>query len=165
MGQACVLKEVCVMPITGKQKTLAKLSLLSVAITVALASIAHAHMFGYRALIAGFTVIAILAVLNLFYQRTKKIVLLVLYELLNAWVVIAFGIINGLWNHGFKVVLWYLHGGLLPPPIAGLFPDALVDNFSVEAVGVATFVGSIFAAYYALKLVSRKDDVPIERRW
>lgn len=141
-----------------KTNYFAKLSLLSIALTVIFASITHAYQFGYRAFVAGAIMIVILSVLNMLYQRAKNKMIFVLYALLNAWVIIGLGIINGFWNHAFKTFLNYLHGGYLPPFLAGLFIDPKIGSFLLEGAGILTFVASMIATYYILKMIPRKHN-------
>ncbi|MDP4103324.1 MAG: hypothetical protein Q8935_00105 [Bacillota bacterium] len=132
------------------------LSLVSIALTVLFASATHAFQFGIHAIIAGFFVLLILGILNTLYQRTKNNVFLIFYELLIGWIVIGFGIVNGFWNHALRLSLYYLHGGMLPPPLAKLFPDVKAENFTLETLAILTFIASIFAAYYGFKLIPKK---------
>ena len=125
-------------------------SLISVTLTVILASITHAYEFGYRAFVAVVIVVALLYALNILYRRTKNKASLVFYGLLNAWIIIGFGLINGFWNHTFKAFLSYLHGGYLPPFLAGLFMKPQIGSFLYEGIGTLTFVSSVFAAYMDL---------------
>ena len=106
------------------KKSAAVLSLAASSATVVLASITHAYSFGYRAFIAGSIVIALLCSMNLLYRRTGKRAFLLFYGFLSGWVVVAFGVINGFWNHAFKLFLYYLHNGSLPSFLARLSPDA-----------------------------------------
>lgn len=137
-------------------KHVATLSLYSIALTVALASITHSFQFGFRAFVAGGIIATILIILNRLYQRNKNTMLFIFYALLNAWVIIGFGIINGFWNHTFKVFLNYLHNGYLPPFLAGLFSDPKVGSFLLESTGIATFVTSMVAAYYIFQMAPKK---------
>jgi hypothetical protein len=129
------------------------MSLAGVSATIILASITHASRFGYRAFIAGFIVIALLSVFNILYRRTMNKVFLVFYGLVNAWVIIGFGLINGFWNHAVKVFLFYLHNGYLPPFLAKLFMTPQMEGPFIEGIGMLTFVMSLFAAYYGYKFI------------
>jgi len=146
----------------NKTNLFSKLSLISIALTVILASITHAYEFGYRAYIAGGILIIILSVLNIFYQRNKNKMIFVLYALLNAWVIVGFGIINGFWNHAFKVFLTYLHNGYLPPFLAGQFLDPKIGSAFFEGAGILTFVASMFATYYIFRMISKKQNINTE---
>lgn len=135
------------------KKPAAMLSLAAVSATVILASITHAFESGCRAFVAGFIVIALLWGMNILYRRTDKKVFLVLYGLLNAWVIVGFGLANGFWNHGMKLFLYYLHNGSLPPFLAKLFMTPQIGNFFIEGLGVLTFVTSMLASYYGFKFM------------
>ena len=128
-------------------------SLAASSATIVLASVTHAYEFGYRAFAAGFAIIVLLYGISKLYQRTGHKVLLVFYGLLNAWVVIGFGLVNGFWNHAFKVFLHYLHNGSLPPFLAKLFMTPQIGSFVYEGTGVLTFAMSVAASYYGYKLI------------
>ena len=139
---------------TSEQKlSAAGLSLAAIAATIVLASLTHAYEFGYRAFIAGLIVIGLLCGMSILYRRTKKKVFLVFYGLLIVWIIIGFGLINGFWNHGMKVFLYYLHNGSLPPFLAKLFVTPQIGSPFFEGAGVLTFVMSVFAAYYGYSFV------------
>lgn len=133
------------------------LSLLSTVLTVFLATITHAYIFGYRAFIAGFGFIFLLTILNLLYKRKKNKLFLLFYFLLNTVVIVGFGLINGFWNHIIKVFLSYLHGGHLPPLFTGLFENPTIGTFFQESIGFLTFIASMFSAYYGFKIVQKKQ--------
>lgn len=137
-------------------KRFSTLSLFSITLTVSLASITHFFQFGYRAFVAGGIIAIILIILNNLYQRNKNTIIFIFYALLNAWVIIGFGIINGFWNHTFKVFLNYLHNGYLPPFLAGLFSDPKVGSLLFEGTGIATFVMSMVATYYIFQMAPKK---------
>ncbi len=139
---------------TLQQKTqTATLSLASISATVVLASITHAHEYGDRVYIFGLIVISLLFGMNLLYLRTRNKVFLVFYGLINAWVVIGFGLVNGFWNHAFKVFLYYLHNGSLPPFLAKLFMAPQIGSPFIEGAGILTFVMSLCAAYYGYAFI------------
>lgn len=138
--------------------TAIKLSLLSIILTVIFASITHFYEFGYRAFIVGLVFMFILYVLNTQYQRAKNNVLLVAYLLINVFLIIGFGLVNGFWNHTFKVFISFLHGGELPPFLAQLFLSPQTGSAFYESVGALTFFASMFAAYYGYKLISQKHN-------
>ncbi len=131
----------------------AALSMAAVSATVVLASITHASEFGHRAFIAGLMVIALLGLMNSLYLRTGTSVFLVLYGLINAWVIIGFGLFSGFWNHAFKVFLYYLHNGSLPPLLAKLFAAPGIGSPFFEGAGVLTFALSLCAAYFGYKFM------------
>ncbi len=120
-----------------QQKTrTAALSLASISATVVLASITHGCEYGNRVYIVGLIVISLLCGLNILYLRTRNKVFLVFYGLINAWVVIGFGLVNGFWNHAFKASLYYLHNG-------SLFMAPQIGSPFFEGTGILTFVISL----------------------
>lgn len=145
------------MQTTKQTNAFINLSLISTILTVLLASISHAYFFGHTAFVAGIGLILIIGALNFMYKRYASKTILIFYLLLNALVIIGFGIINGFWNHIIKVALTYLHGGQLPPVFTGLFQNAEMGTFFQEAIGALTFIASIFSAYYGLKMVRKKQ--------
>jgi hypothetical protein len=140
---------------TKQTKDFVNLSLISTALTVLLASISHAYYFGHKAFVAGIGFLLIISALNFIYRRYANKLVLLFYFLLNIFVVMGFGIINGFWNHTIKVALTYLHGGHLPPFFIGLFQDPNMGTFFQESVGVLTFITSMFSVYYAFKIVPK----------
>jgi hypothetical protein len=139
---------------TRQQKTqTAALSLATISATVVLVSITHAYEFGHRAYIVGLTVISLLCGMNILYLRTRNKVFLIFYGLINAWIVIGFGLVNGFWNHAFKVFLYYLHNGSMPPFLAKLFMTPQIGNPFFEGAGIVTFVMSLCAAYYGYAFI------------
>lgn len=128
------------------------LSLISVTLTVILASIDHFYLFGFRSLVAGFGVIAILHVLILLTWRTRNKAFLMIYGILSGFVILGFGLVNGFWNHACKLFLTYLHNGM-PSPLAHLFSHPTVGSLIYEGAGTLAFVASVFAAYFAYQFV------------
>lgn len=135
----------------------ANLSLLSITLTTILASISHAYEFGYHAFVAGFILLFLLCALNILFQRTRSMISLLFYGLVNAWVIIGFGLVNGFWNHALKVSLYYLHNGYLPPFLAKFFITPQIGSSFYEGVGVLTFIMSILAAHFGYKLIKESQ--------
>lgn len=137
--------------------------LWSIAATVVLASITHAYEFGAPAFAVGAIVIALLSALSGRYRRTGTRPALVIYGLLNLWIIGAFGLVGGLWNHAFKVVVSAAHGGALPPALEPFFMSPDLGSATYEAIGILTFGASLCAAYFGyrfarmVRLVARAD--------
>ena len=129
------------------------LSLASVSTVVVLAAITHAYEFGSHALFAGLVLIVLLCGSNLLYRRKRAKLLLVLYSLLNLWIIFGFGFVNGFWNHSLKPLLVYLHNGYLPPFLASMFRSPQLGPPWIEGAGMLTFALSILAAYFCFKFV------------
>ncbi|MBI5099546.1 MAG: hypothetical protein HZB30_09950 [Nitrospirae bacterium] len=142
--------------VSEQKMSAAALSRAYLSATVILASITHAYVFGHRAFIAGFIVIAFIYAFNILYLRTRNKVFLVFYGLLNAWVIIGFGLFNGFWNHVLKAFLNYLHNGHLPSFLAKLFMTPEIGSSYFEGVGMLTFIMSMCAAYYGYKFIKEE---------
>lgn len=137
---------------SSRSTNAASRSLWSVTATVILASITHAYEFGAPAFVAGAIVIAILVALSNHYRRTGNRPALVVYGLLNLWVVVGFGIVGGLWNHAVKVAISSANGGAPPPSLGRFFMSPDLGSATYETVGILTFGASMFAAYFGYRL-------------
>ncbi len=138
---------------TKQTAFLSLMSLLSIGLTILLASVTHFYEFGYRAFVVGGVIMGILSLTVFLIGRTKKMVFLVIYGFFNTLVIIGFGLVNGFWNHGFKVFLFYLHNGALPPMLSKLFLSPQIGSLRQESIGVLTFVASLFAAYFTFQYI------------
>lgn len=132
----------------------ASLSLMSTIMTTTLAAIHHTYEIGFHAVFLVVIFMVLPALLMRWFKKTEKQVSLWAYGLLNTWLVVGFGLVDGLWNHilsplGFSLhALMSLHGGGSPA-----VEKPFVGNFIYDATGVLTFIASMFAAYYAYKFV------------
>jgi len=142
---------------TKQEMFSAGMSLAGTITTVILASAVHFSEYGYRALIVGLVIIAVLSGLFFFQRRTSGKVPLVFYGFLSTLIVAGFGIVNGFWNHAFKVFLFYLHNGGLPPMLSKLFLTPRIGSFVFESLGIGTFITSMLAAIYTYKYI--RDNV------
>jgi hypothetical protein len=126
---------------------------VSLVLTVALATITHLYEYrvGVQALVVGAVLLVLLTSLDLAYRHTGRRGLLIPYGLLAAFVILGFGVANGLWNHVVKLSLFHLHNGQLPSLLGGLFPPA--TSAALEAVGALTFVTALLAAHHLIGLV------------
>ncbi len=122
-----------------------RLSLLSSTAMVMLAAINHHDALGPHALILGALIGLLLWALLRWFRRTGNRGVLWMYGLLNAFVIVEFGLVDGLWRHTMKMLLVVLHNGYLPPVLARLFPP--VEGLSAEVTGILTFLASMLAAH------------------
>lgn len=123
-------------------------SLLSISATAFLAAITHAYDFGVPALVAGGILIALMALLNGHYRRTGKRIPLLLYGLLNLWIIVGLGLVGGFWNHTVKVALAATYRGAIPASVENLFMSPELGSVVFEGLGVLTFVACVVAAYF-----------------
>lgn len=121
--------------------------------TITLASITHAYEFGTPAFVVGAIVVAILFALTSHYRRTGNRLVLVLYGLLNLWVIGGFGLVGGLWNHAVKVAVSAVNGGALPLSLERFFMSPDLGSTTYEAIGILTFGASMFAAHFGYRYV------------
>ncbi len=136
----------------------ARLSLISVTLTIVIATVHHIYQLGPRPSILTFFLIMLLlpSVLILWFKQTGHKVALLAYGLFNAFVIAGFGITDGLLNHTFKVVGSYL-GASLPgasEKVVGFsFLSPAAGNFFFEGTGILAFIASLFVAYYGYKFI------------
>ena len=135
------------------------LSLVSIVITGALTSIHHFYEIGFYAVILALLFIVIPFVLMQRFRKTGNKTALWIYGLLNTWLVFGLGLVDGLWNHiirplGFQIhSLLSFHSGMkLVEQIGGGTP-------LYEFTGIATFVASMFAAYYGYKFIKSNREL------
>lgn len=137
-------------------------SLVSTMLTGTLTSFHHAYELGPLALLLALVVVALPALSMRRFIQTGSTAALWSYRLLTAWLVIGFGMADGLWNHiiktlGFYYVLLPAHGGdakVVERTFSILPPE--VGNFLFEGTGILTFVAGLFAAYYGYKFARGK---------
>ncbi len=132
----------------------ASLSLISIIATAVLTSIHHFYEVGFLAVVLVLLFIVFPIFLMQQFRNTRKKVFLWLYGLLNTWLVIGLGLVDGLFNHTIKFLnlqvhaLLALHGGSTKA-----VEKAFEGNLIYEGTGVLTFVTGIFAAYYGYKFI------------
>ncbi|MDP2036142.1 MAG: hypothetical protein Q8L04_02080 [Ignavibacteria bacterium] len=130
------------------------LSIISVIVTAVLTFVHHFYEIGFLAVILVLLFIVTPILLMQQLRNTRKKVFLWLYGLLNTWLVIGLGLVDGLFNHTFKLlsfqvhVLLALHGGSTK-----VVEKTFEGNLIYEGTGVLTFVTGIFAAYYGYKFI------------
>lgn len=137
---------------SGQAAPTGRLSLISITLTVILASIDHFYLFGSRALVVGIGVIVLLHALIFLIWWTKNKAFLLVYGILNALIVVGFGLVNGFWNHAIKLLLTYLHNGM-PPSLANLFSHPAAGSLVYEGAGTLAFVTSLFATYFGYQFI------------
>ena len=132
----------------------ASLSLISIIATAVLTSIHHFYEVGFLAVVLVLLFIGSPILLMQQFRNTERKVFLWLYGLLNTWLVIGLGLVDGLFNHTFKLLsfqvhtLLALHGGSTKT-----VEKAFEGNLIYEGTGILTFIASMFAAYYGYKFI------------
>jgi len=141
------------------------LSLISTIITAVFTSLHHTFEIGPLAVILVLLFIVSPTLLIWRFKNTGKKVFLWVYGLLNLWLVIGLGLVDGLFNHTIKLLsfqfqaLLALHGGSTKT-----VEKAFEGNFIYQGTGILTFVASMFAAHYGYKFIrtSRQSNTTSE---
>ncbi|MFA6978933.1 MAG: hypothetical protein WC209_06365 [Ignavibacteriaceae bacterium] len=129
-------------------------SLVSTIITGVFTSIHHTYEIGAHAIFLVLLFIVLPSILMRWFVNTGKGIALWIYWLLTAWLVIGLGLIDGFINHAIKPIgfqiqaLVALHGGG-----GATVENAFEGNIIYEVTGLLTFVASMFAGYYGVKLI------------
>jgi ABC-type branched-subunit amino acid transport system substrate-binding protein len=123
-------------------------SLVSVVLTAVAIAVNHTGSLGAGALLLGAVLIVVPAILLTWFRRTGSTAALTGYLLVNAWIVIGFGFMKGLWGTTFRLFL-----GTFLASVSTAFPKPVIGSFGFELSGMLTFIGSGFVLYYALQLV------------
>ena len=146
-------------PIVNKYATL---SLVSITLTGIIATLHYVYKLGFSLLIPGAVILLLPYLLMLWFKRSgNNKAALWAYGLLNAFVILGLGFVDGFLDHTvlFGKTLAYnillpLHGGdpKTVEKVFSLLPPAPVDAF-LESSGVLTFIVSLFALYYGFKFI------------
>ena len=132
---------------SDRTAALAMLSLVSVSSTSALTTVHHFYKLGAGAFAVGLMTLVLPVVFLWWFRNTQRNLPLLLYALVNLWIIVGFGIIDGFWDSAVKV---YFSNFLFPD--SRLFIRAPLGSFVFEASGILTFIASMFAAYYGYRL-------------
>src|SRR5262245_12067948 len=121
-------------------------SLTSVIVTAIAITANHAYTLGASALVIGTFLLIVPAGLFTWYRRTGSTSALVGYLLTNAWIVIGFGAIKGLWE-----ITLPIFAGTFFSSVSSAYAKPVFGPFWFEISGVVMFIGSIFVLYYAVE--------------
>jgi ABC-type branched-subunit amino acid transport system substrate-binding protein len=126
----------------------ARASLLSVLLTALMITINHVYALGPRALGLGAVLCVVPGALLWWFRDTQRPVALMGYLLMNAWIVVGFGLLKGLWGITLPLFL-----GTLLASLSTTFPRPTLGAYGFEASGILMFIGSLFVAYTAYRLL------------
>lgn len=141
-----------------KTHTMATLSLLSIMLTVIIAIVHYSYDFGHLAIVLGIILILLFLIIRTVFQYTRSKAVLLIYGLLNTVIIIGVGLFDGFWNHTFKLFIYYLHNGYIPPLLTHLFQNPTIGSLWYEATGILTFIASMFAAYFTYRFFRARHD-------
>lgn len=142
----------------SRTHALATLSFISIILTVIIAVLHYIPIFGHVAIVIGIAVILLLLVIRAVFQYTRNTAILGIYGLFNVVIIVGAGLVEGFWNHAFKLFIYHLHNGYIPPLLAHLFQTTTIGDIWYEATGILTFVASIFAAYFTYLFFRARHD-------
>ncbi len=126
----------------------ARLSIVSVVLTAVFITVNHVFTLGPAAYALGAVLVVLPVVLMWWFTATKSRVALAGYLLLNLWIIVGFGLINGLWDGTLRLFL-----GTLLSSLSTSYPRPLIGSYAFEASGLLSFIGSLFVLYYAARLI------------
>jgi ABC-type branched-subunit amino acid transport system substrate-binding protein len=123
-------------------------SLGSVMLTAVATTVNHWYTLGAGAFVLGAVLLAVPAALWWGFRRTQSRIALLGYVLMNAWIVVGFGLMKGFWE------------GVLPlfigTPLAAhstIFPKPTFGTAAFELSGLLMFIGSLFVLNYGYRFM------------
>jgi ABC-type branched-subunit amino acid transport system substrate-binding protein len=128
-----------------------RFSMISVAVTVVFVTIHHLYSLGPGAFGLGATLLVLPALLMWWFRTTGSRVAFTGYLLTNAWLIVGFGLVNGLWKTTLPLYLGTLLSALSPA-----FPKPQLGPYAFEASGILSFVGSLFVLWAAVRLIRER---------
>src|SRR5262245_37250735 len=131
-------------------------SLVSVALTAIAITANHVYTLGASALILGIFLLVVSASLFTWYRRTGSTSALVGYLMMNAWIVVGFGAIKGLWD-----IILPIFAGTVLSSLSSAYAKPVFGPFWFEMSGVVMFIGSAFVFYRALALLPSRHRMPL----
>lgn len=126
-------------------------SLVSVMLTAIAITVNHWYSLGGGALVLGVVLLIVPATLWWVFQLTGNRVAFAAYLAMNAWIIIGFGFIKGLWEGALRLLL-----GTFLSSYSATFPKPTVGTAGFELSGLVTFIGSTFVLYYLYRLVEAR---------
>ncbi len=126
----------------------ARRSLISVIVTSVLITVNHLYPLGTSAFALGAVLAVVPTLLLWWFRNTWSRVALAGYLLMNLWIVVGFGLVQGLWKSTLPVFL-----GTLLAALSTSFPRPTLGPVPLELSGILTFVGSLFVLYYGYNLI------------
>jgi ABC-type branched-subunit amino acid transport system substrate-binding protein len=123
-------------------------SVVAVALTAVAITFNHVFTLGSGAFVLGATLLAVPPALWIWFRRTGNRWALTAYGVMNAWIVVGFGVIKGLWD-----ITLPIFAGTFLSSVSTAYPKPVFGAFGFEISGVAMFLGSLFVLYYGLQLM------------
>jgi hypothetical protein len=136
----------------------AMLSLISITLTSIVTAVHHIYRLGLNVLLPAAIIILLPYVLMRWFQHSRNKATLSAYGLLNALIVVWFGLIDGFLDHVLKALgfqnLTFLPGSEaeVVQTVFSLWSVA-AGNVFCEGSGILTFIVSLFAVYYGYRFI------------
>jgi len=127
----------------------ARLSLAAVLATSLMTTIHHYYRMGFFTLFLGLATIGVPLALLLWFRRTKSPLALLGYGLVSTWIIVGFGLIDGMWKSTLKIFL----GNFLLVQYGQYFSWAPIGSFPFEATGILASISSLFAVWYTFRFI------------
>jgi branched-chain amino acid transport system substrate-binding protein len=121
---------------------------IAVALTTVAITFNHVFTLGGVAFLLGATLLVLPPALWIWFRRTGNRWALAAYGVMNAWIVVGFGVIKGLWD-----ITLPIFAGTFLSSVSTAYPKPVFGAFGFEISGVAMFLGSLFVLYYGLQLI------------
>ena len=132
----------------------ARLSLVSVVLTTVFITVNHLYTIGNGAWGLGGILLALALAFMGRLRANGSRAAFVGYLLVNAWIVVGFGLLKGLWDITLPLFL-----GTLLASLSSAFPRPQLGPYAFEASGILMFVGSLFVLRYGLALIRERRAV------
>jgi ABC-type branched-subunit amino acid transport system substrate-binding protein len=130
----------------------ARLSLVAVLTTSLSTTVHHWERMGPRSLLLGSAVVGLPLLFWLLARRTQNRLPRVAYVGVSAWVIIGFGLYDGMWRSTLKLFL----GNFLLVKYSQYFSWDRIGSFPFEATGILASVASLFALVYTARSIGTR---------
>jgi ABC-type branched-subunit amino acid transport system substrate-binding protein len=126
-------------------------SLMSVMLTSVAITVNHVYTLGAGAFLLGTTLLVVPAMLWVWFRTTQSKLALAGYLLVNAWIIVGFGALKGLWDSALPIF-----AGTFLASASTAYPKPVFGSFGYEISGVVMFLGTLFVLYYGVRLIPFK---------
>ena len=123
-------------------------SVIAVALAAVVITVNHVFTLGSGAFLLGAVLLAVPPALWIWFRRTGSMWALAAYGVLNAWIVVGFGLIKGLWDSTLPIF-----AGTFLASVSTAYPKPVFGGFVFEISGVAMFLSSLLVLYYGLQVI------------
>jgi ABC-type branched-subunit amino acid transport system substrate-binding protein len=127
----------------------ARLSLGSVLLTSLTTTFHHYDRLGFYSVFLGLVITGVPIAAIWWFRRSRGLLPFLAYALVSGWVIVGFGLIDGMWRSTLKLFM----GHFLLANYSQYFSWAPVGTFPFEATGIVASVSSLFAGYYTLRFL------------